>query len=85
VIAFLGLLAQILYTVCGVPQIIKIYKTKCASGLSLTTWIVMIVAHVSNITYVWQYHDILITGGLIISLTNTILILIGIILYGEKK
>jgi len=81
----LGIFAQIVYTICGLPQIYKLYKTKDSRGLSLFTWILMIVAHTSNLIYMIYINvGLILIVGLIISLTNTLLIFIGIILYSQR-
>jgi uncharacterized protein with PQ loop repeat len=84
-INFLGVFAQVVYTVCGFPQIYKLYKTKNSQGLSLFTWILMIVAHTSNLIYMFCINvGWILVIGLIISLINTILIFIGIVLYSKR-
>jgi MtN3 and saliva related transmembrane protein len=84
-IEIVGLIAAILTTTAYVPQVIKTWKTKNVSNLSLTMYIVMFSGVMMWLTYGILQHSIaivlanIVTGGL----TFTLIFLK--IKYREKK
>ncbi len=84
----LSILATIFGIVNGFanfPQIWKIYKTKRAKDLSITTYVILTIG-----TIVWFLYGIEIRSVPIITMESLVfiefvLILIGCYLYGKKK
>ena len=74
-----GIVSMLLFTLCFVPQIIAILKTKNVSGISLWLWIMVVIGYVTGLFYVMSLKaPILIATysiGLILSLSTLILVI----------
>ena len=74
-----GLISATLFTLCFIPQIVAILKTKETAGISLSLWVIVILAHTAGLLYVISLQSTILTIsysiGLILSATTLILII----------
>ena len=80
-IPFFGVLAQILYTVCQLPQIYKVYKTKNTSGISRLYLLIAMAAYLTNLVYVISLGDLILIIGTAFGLICITAVYIGTLLY----
>ncbi len=75
-ILVLGFIAAFFTTICQLPQMIKVIKTKNTSGLSLTTYITLTVGVIFWIAYGFFIKDapVIISNSLVFTMTAIILI-----------
>jgi len=84
-IKLLGISCQILFVVCYIPQVIKIYKTKNVKDLSMPMWLMLALAILGTTIYVFNTSaDIVLLAGYGLSLICVLAILIGMIVYRKR-
>lgn len=51
IINFIGLIASILFVICYIPQLIKLFVTKETKGISILVYWICFVAYLCSMTY----------------------------------
>jgi len=67
----LGIIGSAIMCISAVPQIIKTYRTKCAAGLSISYFTILLLGMVLILSYALYKNDIVFILGNIISLLLT--------------
>ena len=57
----IGWLGTALVIVAYFPQIRHLYVEKCAWGISISTWVIWLIAGLLLLTYAWLRSDVLFT------------------------
>lgn len=65
-----------------VPQIYTIFSSRSASGVSLTTWILIFIVTFPWILYGAAHRDKVVMGSFILWEVVNLLVVIGVFLYG---
>jgi MtN3 and saliva related transmembrane protein len=85
---FLAWLASGMGVVLGLsnlPQVVKIFRTKSAKDLSLTTYLIVEFGSLIWVLYGFELQNFAIVISNILGLFMTTLVLIGYFLYGRSK
>ncbi|MCC7308664.1 MAG: PQ-loop repeat-containing protein [Acidobacteria bacterium] len=64
----IGWLGTALVIVAYFPQIRHLYVEKCAWGISISTWVIWLIAGLLLLTYAWLRSDVLFTVVQIVSI-----------------
>ncbi len=73
----IGWLGTALVIVAYFPQIRHLYVEKCAWGISISTWVIWLIAGLLLLTYAWLRSDVLFTVvqiASIVAITATIIL-----------
>lgn len=67
-----------------IPQAVKIWSEKSATGLSLTTWVAYLFASLFWFTYGYLHKEKVIFVSNIFAAILNVFIVVGILMYGAK-
>ena len=85
IIAFLATIFGIATGLANIPQIIKIFKRKSAKDLSIVTQTIFLLSSIIWLIYGFELSNFpLIIANIIYVLTYSIIV-VGFLLYGQKK
>jgi len=85
ILAYLATFTGIFMGIAGLPQVIKIFKTKSAKDISAITYLIIEFGAVIWILYGLELHNFTIVIPNALGFITTTLILIGYWLYGRVK
>jgi len=75
----IGIASAAFFSVCYIPQIVAILRTKNVSGISVWMWIIAVAGFITGLLYVvWREDPVLVatyTVGLILAATTLLLVL----------
>ncbi len=85
ILSFLASISGVVLGLSGVPQVVKIFKTKSAKDIAPLTYLIVESGSIIWILYGLELKNFPIVLANILGFSSTTLILIGYYLYGRNK
>lgn len=77
----LGIISMLLFSLCFIPQIIAIVRTKNVSGISLWLWVMVVAGYATGLVYMIYVRDPIVIATYLIGLILALLTLSLVIRY----